>query len=212
MLGLTAAGKAGAVLFLGVVQFAIFEMIAEFVYPGYSVSANYISDLGPPCRRGVVCPSHVSWFIFDGSIAVLGLLMIISALFLYRAFRWKPLPGLIGVGGVGALGVGIFNETAPFMLHSIFSLITFVGIGLAAVVSFRFQRAPLSYFAVILGVITLVSLILYIPGTGSGYGGTFGIGPGGLERMIVYPVLLWSVAFSGHLMAMDSKQGSTASG
>lgn len=205
MLGLTDAGKAGVALFLGVVQFAIFEMIAEFVYPGYSVSAKYISDLGPPCSGGAACPSHISWLIFDPSIAVLGLFVLVSAYFLYRAFRWKPLAGLMGVAGIGALGVGIFNETAPFMLHDIFSLITFIGIGLAAVVSYRFQRAPLSYFAVILGVITLVSLVLYIPGTGTDYGGIFDIGPGGLERMIVYPVLFWSIAFSGHLMAMDSK-------
>lgn len=204
-MGLTDAGKAGVALFVGVVQFAIFEMIAEFVYPGYSVSANYISDLGPPCSGGVVCPSHTSWLIFDGSIAILGIFVLISGYFLYRAFRWKPLAGLIGVAGVGALGVGIFNETAPFMLHDIFSLITFIGIGLAAVVSYRFQRAPLSYFAVILGVITLVSLVLYLPGTGVTYGGALGIGPGGLERMIVFPVLFWSIAFSGHLMATDSK-------
>lgn len=204
-MGLTDAGKAGVALFVGVVQFAIFEMVAEFVYPGYSVSVNYISDLGPPCSGGATCPSHASWIIFDGSIALLGLLVLVSAYFLYRAFRWKPLAGLVGVAGIGALGVGIFNESAPFMLHGIFSLITFIGIGLAAVVSYRFQRAPLSYFAVILGVVTLVSLVLYIPGTGTDYGGMFGIGPGGLERMIVYPVLFWSIAFGGHLMAMDSR-------
>jgi hypothetical membrane protein len=203
-MGLTDAGKAGVALFVGVVQFAIFEMVAEFVYPGYSVSLNYISDLGPPCAGGTACPSQTSWVIFDVSIALLGLLVLVSAYFLYRYFRWKPLAGLVGVAGIGALGVGIFNETAPYMLHSIFSLITFIGIGLAAVVSYRFQKAPLSYFAVIMGAITLLSLVLYIPGTGTDYGGALGIGAGGLERMIVYPVLLWSIAFGGHLMAMEA--------
>jgi hypothetical protein len=29
----------------------------------------------------------------------------------------------------------------------------------------------------------------------------FGLGHGGMEKMIVYPVLLWYVGFGGHLMA-----------
>lgn len=203
---LTDAGKAGAILFAGVVQFALFEMIAEFVYPGYSVSANYISDLGPPCSNGVACASQTSWYIFDSSIALMGICILISAYFLYRHFRWKPIAGLVGLAGFGALGVGIFNESAPFMLHDIFSLVTFVGIGLSAVVSYRLQRNPLGYFSIILGLITLVSLIIYIPGTGATAGGYLGIGPGGLERLIVYPVLFWSLAFGGHMMAVPEQK------
>lgn len=202
-MGLTDARKAGVALFVGVVQFGLFEMVAEFVYPGYSVSLNYISDLGPPCSGGVACGSQQSWLIFDSSIVVMGLLVLVSAYFVNRAFHWKPLAGLIGIAGFGAVGVGIFNETAPFHLHDIFSLITFLGIGLAAVSSYRFQKAPLSYFAVIMGALTLLFLILYVPDTGVGTGGYLGIGPGGLERLIVYPVLFWSLAFGGHLMATD---------
>ena len=201
-MGLSDAGKAGVALFVGVVQFALFEMIAEFVYPGYSVSANYISDLGPPCSNGVTCPSHTSWYIFDSSIALMGVCVLITAYFLYRYFRWKPITVLVAVAGIGALGVGIFNETAPFMLHDIFSVLTFMGIGLTALVSYRLQRPPLGYFSIILGLVTLVSMVLYVPDYGVSVGGSLGIGPGGLERLIVYPVLLWSIAFSGHLMAM----------
>jgi hypothetical membrane protein len=199
---LSDAGKAGLALFLGVVQFGIFEMIAEFVYPGYSVSSNYISDLGPPCSNGAACPSQTSWFIFDASISLMGLCILVSAYYLYRYFRWKPISVLVGIAGFGAVGVGVFNESAPYMLHDIFSLIVFIGIGLAALVSFRLQKAPLGYFAIVLGLITLVSLVLYIPDSGASAGSYLGIGPGGLERLIVYPVLFWSLAFGGHLMAM----------
>lgn len=204
-LGLNEARKAGAVLFFGVVQFAIFEMVAEFVYPNYSVSGNYISDLGPPCSGGASCASHASWLIFDASIAVLGLSVLLSAYFLQRYFRWRPFTCMIALAGVGALGVGIFNESAPYDLHGLFSLITFLFIGLSAILSFRMQKPPLSYFAIFLGLVTLVSLILFIPDSGVSIGGTLGIGPGGLERLIVFPVLFWSLGFSGHLMAIGEK-------
>ena len=200
-MGLTNAGKAGALLVVGVAQFAIFEMVAEFVYPGYNVATNYISDLGPPCGSGVACGSASSWVIFDTSIAVLGLFLLASAYFLYEHFRWKPVAVLLGLSGFGTIGVGVFNETAPYGLHSIFSLITFLAIGLSALISYRLQKPPLGYFAIFLGAVTLISLLLYIPDTGS-FGTTLGIGPGGLERMIVYPVLFWSLAFGGHLMAL----------
>jgi len=201
-LRLSDAAKAGTSLFIGVVQFAVFEMIAEFVYPNYSVSGNHISDLGPPCSNGTTCPSGTSWMIFDASIAFMGLCVLVSAYFFFRYFRWKPFVSLVGLAGVGALGVGIFNESAPYMLHDIFSLLTFIGIGLTALVSFRLQKPPLGYFSIILGLVTLTSLVLYVPDGGVSMGASIGIGPGGLERMIVYPVLFWSLAFSGQMMAM----------
>jgi len=199
---LSDAAKAGLALFFGVLQFAIFEMVAEFVYPGYSVSSNYISDLGPPCSNGASCASQTSWIIFDASIALMGACVLVSAYYLYRYFRWKPISVLMGITGFGAVGVGIFNETAPYNLHDLFSTIVFIAIGLAALVSYRLQKAPLGIFGIILGLITLISLVVFIPDTGVSAGSYLGIGPGGLERLIVYPVLFWSLAFGGHLMAM----------
>lgn len=204
-MGLSDAAKAGALLFLGVTQFGIFMIVAEAVYPGYSVANNYISDLGPPCSSGASCGSQTSWMIFDGSIILMGLTILASGFYIYRYFKWKPAAAFIFMSGIGALGVGIFNETAPFGLHGIFSLITFLGIGLAAIVAFWLQKPPLSYFSAILGLISLVMLILYLPGTGTDFGSYLGIGVGGLERMIVYPVLLWGVAFGGHLMGIEDQ-------
>lgn len=187
------SAKAGAALFLGTVQFTILLIVSEAVYPGYSVSGNYISDLGATCANGscIIPPSST---IFNTSVALLGLLVLLSSYFLQRAFRWKPITGLVALTGIGALGVGIFPETAGY-LHGLFSLIAFLFAGLSAVVAYRFQSRPLSYFSVVLGAITLLSLILYV---GRIYAG---LGPGGMERIVVYPVLLWGVAFGGHLMS-----------
>jgi len=103
---------------------------------------------------------------------------------------------MIALAGIGALGVGLFPETTGIW-HSIFSLVVFLFAGLAALVTARFQRKPMFYFSIILGLVTLVALVLYI---GSEY---LGLGPGGMERMVVYPVLVWSIGFGGHMMATD---------
>jgi hypothetical membrane protein len=187
-MALSNAAKAGAALFVGAVQFGILLIVSEAVSGGYSVSANYVSDLGA---------SPPSASIFNPSIAVFGLLAVVAATYLHRAFRWRPLTGLTAISGVGLIGVGIFPEGSPLSLHSIFSLVTFLSIGLAAVVASRVQRKPLFYFSIILGLATLSALLLYHAEV------YLGLGPGGMERMIVYPALLWSLAFSGHLMAMD---------
>lgn len=190
------ARKAGAFLFIGVVQFGIFIIVAESVSPSYSVGSNQISDLGKlfPASAG----------IFNASLALLGVLVLVSAYFLQRAFRWRPVTALAALAGIGALGVGLFPEGSPYGLHSLFSLITFLFIGLLAIVAARFQKSPLSYFSVILGLTTLIAMLLYIPDDGS-FGNTIGVGVGGLERLIVYPTLLWSIAFAGHLMGMEDK-------
>src|SRR5207245_86997 len=107
---------AGLLLFVGIAQFAIIGLtVAESVYPGYSVSINYISDLG-------VGPAAL---IFDPSIILLGLL------------------------SYAALGLYISK--------------------------------------------------IYL-----------GLGPGGMERMIVWPVLVWGLAFGGYLFASSPSASGTS--
>jgi hypothetical protein len=60
----------------------------------------------------------------------------------------------------------------------------FLFAGLSAIVTYRLQKKPMAYFSVILGVITLIALVLYVPSI------YLGLGSGGTERMIVYPALL----------------------
>ena len=191
---LSDASKAGALLFVGVAQFGILIIMAEAVSPTYSVADNYISDLGKIFPNSAV--------IFNPSIFFLGITILASAFFLNKAFRWKPGTVLYVIAGVGPVGVGLFPEGSPFGLHSIFSLVTFVFIGLTAIAMAKFERRPLSFFSIALGVLTLSALALYVPGGGVTYGSTLGIGPGGLERLIVYPVLMWGTAFSGYLMGL----------
>jgi len=100
------------------------------------------------------------------------------------------------LAGAGAVGVGVFTEKAPDGLHSIVSFITFLFAALSAILAFRVLRPPLSYLSVLLGVGSLLALGLYIS---KNY---FDLGNGGMERMIVYPVLAWGIGFGGYLLGM----------
>ncbi|HXW37982.1 MAG TPA: DUF998 domain-containing protein [Nitrososphaerales archaeon] len=192
------AAKAGTALFVASVQFGLGLVLAEIYYPNYNVSTNYISDLGATCNS--TCVIHEpSSLIFNSSIVLLGLLVLVAAYFLQKAFHWRPLTVVVTIGGLGAVGVGLFPETTG-VWHEIFSAITFLFTGLSAVAAFKVARPPLSYFSVILGLITLASMVLFL----GGY--YLGLGPGGMERLIVYPVLLWSMGFGGHLMSMQDGQ------
>ncbi|WP_338599045.1 DUF998 domain-containing protein [Sulfolobus tengchongensis] len=165
---------AGYIVLIGVSQFLLFMVISEILYPNYSVKYNYISDLG--VGRTAI--------IFNTSIIVMGILVIIASLMI-RAF-YAPLILLVGLG---ASLVGIFPETTG-LPHLIASLIAFLFGGIGAIVT-SIRR---NYFWTVLGIITLSALILFIS---KEYGP---LGPGGMERMIVYPELIWGISFSTYLI------------
>ncbi len=198
-MALSNASKAGAAIFVGTVQFGICLILAEVYYPAYNVSSNYISDLGATCNSGSCIIYQPSSMIFNTSIVVLGLLVLLGAYYLQRAFEWSPGTVVVALSGFGAIGVGLFNETTGIW-HEVFSLITFLFAGLSAILLARIQKRPMSYFSVALGVLSLAALVLFIPGE------YLGLGPGGMERMVVYPALLWAVGFGSYLMGVTTPE------
>jgi hypothetical membrane protein len=174
---------AGYLVSLGTMQFLTSMVISEALSPGYSVHSNYISDLGV----GATAP------IFNSSIIILGALVATAGALLLGAMR-RPFTVAVILAGVGAIGVGLFPEGSPHGLHTIFSLVTFLFGGLAALFSYGAQPRGLGAASAVLGAAALASLVLYV---GQYY---MGLGPGGMERMIVYPVLLWALAFGGYLV------------
>jgi len=180
-----AAGKvAGTLFFVAASQFIIGMMIAEALYPGYSISTNYISDLG-------VGPSAM---IFNSSVFLLGFLILVGAYFIHRAFNFKLLTLFLILTAIGAMGVGVFTEHYG-SIHPVVSLIVFLFGGLSSLASYRLLRPFFSIIAVILGLITLGALGLFAAKV------YLGLGPGGMERMIAYPNLIWGVGLGGYLLA-----------
>ncbi|MEM0155302.1 MAG: DUF998 domain-containing protein [Thermoplasmataceae archaeon] len=172
---------AGFLLFVGVVQFFLFMLISEAIYPGYSVSGNYISDLGV----------GETAYIFNSSIILFGVFIILSALLIRKLSLTFII--LIVLAGIGAIGVGSFPETTG-NAHLIASFIVFL---MSSLAPFFLLTKVKSYYAIgwaVLGSIGLISLILYA------FGIYLGLGNGGMERMIAYPNLLWALTFGGWLM------------
>ena len=200
------SGKIAGILFLvASTQFILGLIVAEASHPGYSISDNYISDLG-------VGPSSM---IFNSSIFLLGLLSIIGAYFLPRTINFRALGVLLALMSIGAMGAGVFTKNSA-AIHGVVSSTAFLFGGLSAIASFKVLKMPLSMMSVILGVIVLGALVLFaggLPASGSfteieAKDSVFflGLGPGGMERMIVYPALIWLAGFSGHLIALPEKQ------
>jgi hypothetical membrane protein len=184
---------AGLLLFIGIGQFAVIGLtVSEAVYSeasptGYSISQNYISDLG-------VGPAAL---IFNPSIILVGVLVLATAWFIWRAVGDRILLIVVALAGAGAIAVGVFTE-AFGVVHEIVSLWTFIFIGLSAILAARIVRPPFRYISVTLGVLSLVALGLFIA---KAY---LGLGPGGMERMILWPILVWGTAFGGYLFGSST--------
>ncbi len=209
--------QAGALLLVGGLIALVGIHVAEFLYPGYSVSEDFVSDLGATCSglvsnapRDCVVVQPAS-AVFSVSIDLLGLLVFAAAIRLYPLAQPSRLAVLLGVTGLGALGVGLVSEAySPF--HSVFALTAFLGGALAALESFRVLPRSLGIVAVALGGVALVALgwfsiaavalrtaaipSLWVP-----------LGVGGMERMVVYPILAWVILFGTALMTLANPLG-----
>jgi hypothetical membrane protein len=129
-------------------------------------------------------------------------MVVVSAYFFHRSYRNRLFTGLLVLAGAGAMGVGVFPENYSIM-HEIVSDIAFIFGGLLPIAAYRLVRKPFSYLSVVMGVLSLSAMALlsaqYTFSLGEQY--FLGLGPGGMEKMIAYPILLWQTAFGGYLMA-----------
>ncbi|BBL46767.1 MULTISPECIES: DUF998 domain-containing protein [Metallosphaera] len=173
----------GLLLALGVMQFWILMLIAEELYPGYNLNSNYISDLGVGKTA----------LIFNSSIILLGIMVIASGILMSR----RSFTPLLVVGGLGMMGVGLFPETTGTP-HLVSALIAFLFSGLASFPAFRLTKTPVRYSYPVLGLISLASLFLFISHN------YLGLGPGGMERMIVLPDIIWSISFGSSVVKNEA--------
>lgn len=188
-MALEARSLAGLLLFLGATQFTIGLMIAAALTPGYSIANDTISALGVGDAA----------LVFNVSIILLGIFILAAAYFVRGVFGSLVLTILFALAGIGALGVGVFPATDPLAgIHGVFALIAFLFANVTAIYVARYLRTPLLHLSIILGAIGLVALGLFVSGT------YLGLGIGGMERMIVLPVLAWGIALGGYLMAGEA--------
>ena len=100
---------------------------------------------------------------------------------------------LFTISAVAAMSVGLFTENSE-PVHTIACIAVFLFSGLSAIFSYKVTKPPFNIIAILLGSTSLISMILFI---GNIY---LGLGVGGMERMIVYPILIWMIGFGSFLL------------
>jgi hypothetical membrane protein len=214
------AVRHGAILLiLGAVAFLIGNIVAQLLwnssapYGSYSLLHNYISDLGAvncgpwpssSTTHFVCSPGHD---IFNASVIVMGLLLIGAVILLRTAFppRRSSMIGLgfLALAGIGAIGVGLSPEDVNITVHSASALVAFLFGNLALCVlgfaMFRDTRWD-GYRAYTLfsGIVGLVALGLFVAGAWGP------LGLGGMERLIVAPLVLWAFVAGIHLVRIPT--------
>ncbi|MFW9832378.1 MAG: DUF998 domain-containing protein [Candidatus Thorarchaeota archaeon] len=187
----------GSLFLVGGVQWFLGILAAESWYDGYSSRIDYVSELG-------IGPTAL---IYNLSVFLLGAFMVVGAFFLYKSSEKKLLPSLLTISGIGAMGVGVFPGYMQPM-HSIATLLAIMFGAFSAMASFTHQTKPMSIISLVLGLMSLVLSIVFIPYLGLPTGSTvtfMGMAKGSLERWAINPILAWIIGFGGYLMGKEVK-------
>jgi hypothetical membrane protein len=197
---------AGVALFALAALFLFVIMLAASIVPGYDMHTAAISDLGV---------FDESALLFNATLIAVGVLNIVAGSLLQRSHRKAWVLALFLIAGIGAIGAGVFplDSGGP---HGLFALVAFLAFNLEALAMATVVHGPMRVISVLAGVVGLVYVVIMAVGDG-GNTAVFGaIGHGGTERMIVYPVMTWMLAFGGYLMASrvaeDGPDGEAAGG
>jgi hypothetical membrane protein len=130
--------------------------------------------------------------------------VIAGAHFIQRGFKNRLFTSLLVMTGVGSVGAGVVAENISLPVHSVFALVAFVFGAASAIMSYKFEKSPLSYVSVILSAVTLLAIVLFILGEGSS-GFCLGLGLTGMERFTIYPLLLWMLGFGAYLLEIPTR-------
>ena len=120
---------------------------------------------------------------------------------------------LLMVASVAAIMVGFFPENVNAPVHDVVSFMVFLPGGLALVILSSGMRQNTFWdgfraFSLLLGLVTLASLAYFAPT--QAYSTTWD--PGLIERLIVYPILLWGFVAAIHLARLPRFSPSSSTG
>ncbi len=182
---------AGVLLFILGAQFMTVIMLAASIAPDYDLSRGAISDLGVVRETAL---------LFNASLLGVGVLNVAAGLMLQRATGRTSILAIFTIAGIGAAGAGLVPLDRG-ELHGLFALVAFLFFNLGAIVAAAVAKGPMRVVSWVAGLAGIAFVALMAIGD-AGNPAVFGaIGHGGAERMIVYPPMLWTVAFGGYLMA-----------
>ena len=183
--------KAGLLLVVGSIQWFFVVLISEGLYSGYVSSFHYVSRLGTGQTAN----------LYNASTLLLGVCVTVASYLIHRFKPSRLFFALLLIAGLGAIGFGLFPEDSRPM-HGIVTPITLIFGGLAGAFAFKVQSRPLSYLSMVLGVGSIVLGLLFIPYMGLSVESDvvyLGFHKGTLERIVIYPLILWMMTLGSQL-------------
>ena len=145
----------------------------------------------------------------------MGLSWTVGAYFLHGAARRRGVMILNLLPGIGQLLAGFSPENVNIVIHSIGAFLAFLLGPIVVILSYKSINTTFRYFSVGLGVLSLASaFVIFIGGQLVGPCGTcsstvpqyaqrlqeLGLGLGGWESMIIYPLIIWLIGYGNYLM------------
>lgn len=176
---------AGKIIILAVAFIVLCVLSAQHLYPGYNLNTNYISDLGVGSTAA----------IFNTGIRLFGVLILLAAYFIHRAGKHSYLALGFAVAAIGAIGIGTFPETTGYP-HLISADLTFGTIAIMAIAAYRLFRKPASYYSLASGLLSLLLIIGFAASAHAGVTFPLGFGHGGVEEILFYNELIWSIVIA----------------
>lgn len=191
--------RAGVLFTAGASVFLLLTTAAESIYPNFHLQTNAISDLA---AMGTSTTA-----IEETAILAFSISWILGAFYLFRNTGRRGLMILNLIPGIGFFLAGASPENVNLAIHSLGTIAFPIG-AVAAILSYRTIRSPLRYLSLLLGSLSLVStFIIFVGwkvvcgtcGYTAGLSQT-GLGLGGWESMIIYPLIIWLIGYGNHLM------------
>ena len=181
---------AGIFIFALAAQFMVVIMLGAAMAPGYDFHGGAISDLGVIGATATM---------FNASLFVVGLFNLLGGYYFYKSHGKRWLLAVFAIAGIGAAGAGIVTLDSSG-IHGLFALVAFLFFNVQALASATRVSGAMRAISVLAGLVGLGFVVVMAIGD-AGNPAVFGpIGHGGAERMIVYPPMLWLLAFGGYLL------------
>ena len=186
------ARRAGFIYVLAGSGLILLITFLEAISPDYSLRGNTISDL--------LALGTTTATIGEPTAFLLAVAWVFGAYYMFRVSRRKGFGVLNLLPGVGLLLVVLSPENLNVAVHSVGAALGSIAGAIVMIWSYRVIRSPIRYFSLALGVLSLVATVILF---GAYYSPLVQntLGPGGWERIIVYPLFLWLIMFGSEILS-----------
>ncbi len=196
----------GAILLLvGAIQFLAAMIACQLAYPGYSDLTNAISDLGNTADSPL-------WYVFTVSFTIFGVFLALGVVLIYSGFAPGALRALgvllFVIAGIAVIVIAVNPEDLRPLPHLIAALTLFVAGGIGMILlgyrpmGHSTHWGWLGSLSILLGAVTLAAFVLLMTNTWGA------LGPGGIERIVFGPVMLWTGIVAVHLLRLPVRASS----